>query len=190
MLMRSFAEIMKDSPSVGDVHIAQTGTNRRRRRGQIPISMIGEAAASIGKRGPDDAFAVQFSVPITKINDELRTVYGWASINSEGGQIVTDLQGDRIDDAEIVKAAHEFMTASRHGGALHAQGTDGRAHKMGDIVESIVMTADIQKALGIDLGKTGWFVGYRVDDDDAWALVKSNVLRAFSIGGRAKRIPV
>jgi hypothetical protein len=188
MTARSFDQIIKDSPSVGDVHIANTGGKRR--RGQLPIAMIGQAAKTpIDKSGGD--VTVHFTVPILKINDELRTVYGWASVNTEGGAVVTDHQGDRIDDGEIIKAAHEFMANSRTGGLLHARTASGAAHRGGGIVESIVMTPDVQKALGIDLGKTGWFVGYRVEDDDAWELVKQQppVLKAFSIAGRARRIP-
>jgi hypothetical protein len=188
MAMRSFAEIIKDSPAVGDVHIASTGSRRRRSRGQFPVSMIGDVPMPLAK----DEQAIKFSVPITKINEELRTVYGWASVNTEKGTIVTDHQDDQVEDAEIIKAAHDFMTNSRHGGLLHARTDAGHAHRGGDIVESLVMTPDVQKALGIDIGKTGWFIGYRVDDDDAWALVKCKppVLKAFSIGGRARRVPV
>jgi hypothetical protein len=183
--MRSFSEIIKDSPSVGDVHIASTG---RKRRGQMNVSMIGNAAQTAAKAAEA---SVSFYVPISKINEELRTVYGWASINTEGGALVTDHQDDQVDDAEIIKAAHDFMTNSRHGGLLHARTALGGAHRGGSIVESLVLTPDVQKALGIDLGKTGWFVGYRVDDPDAWELVKSKppILKAFSIGGRARRVP-
>lgn len=186
--MQSFSDIVKDSPTVSDVHTtASLGSSRQRRRNQMPISVfdthkLPSAAAT------NNSFV--FSVPISKVNDELRTVYGWASINTEKGALVTDHQDDQVEDAEIVKAAHDFMTNSRTGGLLHARTDEGDAHRGGDIVESLVMTPDVQKALGIDLGKTGWFIGYRVDDPDAWALVKSGALKAFSIGGKARRVPV
>lgn len=183
--MRTFAQIMKDSPTVGDVHVSSTARGRKRRRklrSQFPISMVGDVSKTDAE--------ISFHVPISKVNDELRTVYGWASVNTEKGALVTDSQHDQVDDAEIIKAAHDFMTNSRTGGLLHARDGAGAAHRGGDIVESLVLTPDVQKALGVDLGKTGWFIGYRVDDDDAWALVKSGVLKAFSIGGRAVRVPV
>lgn len=176
--MQSFADIIKDSPSVGDVHVSSTmGQSRRRRRGQLPIVQYTQTV------GKSDS-TVTFYVPILKVNDELKTVYGWASVNTVGGQLVTDHQHDQVSDAEIIKAAHEFITSSRVGGVLHAPGFQG-----GDVVESMVLTPDVQKALGIDLGQTGWFIGYRVDDPDAWTLVKSGVLKAFSIGGKAIRVP-
>lgn len=191
MTARSFEQIIKDSPSVGDVHIANTGGNgTRRRRGQVPVSMIGQAArtAPVGKSGGD--IAINITVPISKIDSELCVVYGWATVNKEAGKLVTDHQGDQVGDAELLKAAHDFITTSRAGGGLHAYDVLGKAHRVGDIVESIVLTADVQKALGIDIGKSGWFVGYKVNDPDAWSLVKDGTLKAFSIGGRAKRVPL
>lgn len=138
----------------------------------------------------EDDIDLRFDVPISKVNDELRTVYGFASVSTIKGALLTDTQDDQVDDAEIIKAAHHFMAQSRKGGLLHALDDRGQPHQGGQIVESLVFTPDIQKALGIDLGLTGWFIGYRVDDDDAWALVKSGDLSAFSIGGRAARVPV
>jgi hypothetical protein len=188
--MRSFADIIKDSPSVGDVHIAST--SRRRRRRSVPIALIGDTATKVPSETTskaDDA-TLSFYVPISKVNDELRTVYGWATVNSEGGRLVTDHQDDQVEDAEMTKAAHDFVAQSREGGVLHALRADGTPHSGGDVVESIVLTADVQKALGVDLGKTGWFIGYRVNDPDAWDLVKRGVLKGFSIGGKARRVPV
>ena len=46
---------------------------------------------------------------------------------------------------------------------------------------------DVQKALGIDLGKVGWFGAMRFRDDEVWAAVKSGKFRAFSIGGTGVR---
>lgn len=180
--MRSFAEIIKDSPGVGDVHVS-SASRRRRRRAQAAIPPTTD---DVGKSDRD----IRFDVPISKINDELRTVYGFASVNTVKGALLTDTQDDQISDSEIIKAAHEFMANSRTGGLLHARKSDGNPISAGQIVESLVLVPDIQKALGIDLGCTGWFVGYRVDDEDVWALVKSGKLAAFSIGGRAARIPV
>ena len=55
----------------------------------------------------------------------------------------------------------------------------------GGIVASIVFTEDLQKQLGIDLGKVGWFGTYKVTDDEVWEKVKSGDLPMFSIGGKA-----
>jgi hypothetical protein len=195
-MMLTFFQVIKDQmPAVGDVHVPtalgnasrqRDGRRRLRRKfnpGDPPLAMLKNDDA-------EETCAFSITVPILKYNDELSTVYGWASVNSEGGEIVTDHQDDQVVDAEIVKAAHDFITSSRTGGVLHARQDDGSPYRGGDIVESVVMTPDVQKALGIDLGRTGWFIGYRVDDADVRALVKSGALKAFSIGGRARRVPV
>lgn len=178
--MRSFIDVLKDNPGVSDVHVASTGAGaRRRRRARRPALQLSDSKSDI-----------RLHMPILKTNDALQTVYGWASVIHKDGQIVTDHQDDRIEEAEMVKAAHDFVTTSRHGGLLHAMTPDGQPHKGGEIVESLVLTPDVQKALGIDLGQSGWFVGYHVADPDAWTLVKAGTLKAFSIGGRARRVPV
>ena len=51
----------------------------------------------------------------------------------------------------------------------------------------MVFTRQKQEALGIDLGKVGWFVGFKVDDADVWAKIKSGERPMFSIAGKAKR---
>lgn len=177
-----FNDILKDSPSVADVHVSATGQGKRKRQ-RLPLVVMTAAAPA----KPTTKFRID--VPIVKRDDELRTVYGWASVIAESGNVVTDHQGDRIGETELVKAAHEFVAASRHGGLLHAADDQGAAFKGGEVVESLVLTPDVQKALGVDLGKVGWFIGYRVADPDAWDLVKAGTLRSFSIGGAARREP-
>ncbi len=113
-------------------------------------------------------------------------VYGWASIIEKNGEVVTDHQGDRISADELEKAAHDFVKNSRQGGVLH----DEYGHKIGHIVESVVFSKELQKALGIDLGKVGWMIGYQIEDPRVKTLVKSGLLKSFSIGGRGKREPV
>ena len=62
----------------------------------------------------------------------------------------------------------------------------GEMHRrvgIGDgLVECMMITKDKQEALGIDLGKEGLWVGFKVDAE-AFAKVKSGKLRAFSLGG-------
>ena len=126
----------------------------------------------------------EVTAEICKTDDSLRTVWGWASIANEGGQPVIDLQGDIISAHELVKAAHEFMENSRDAGEMH------RKFGIGTVVESMVLTSELQKSLGIDLGREGWLIGMKVHDDDVWAKVKSGDYAAFSIGGAGVRTPV
>lgn len=113
-------------------------------------------------------------------------VWGWASVIEKDGQPIVDHQGDRISEDELTSAAHNYIAKSRQGGVLH----DKFGQEIGQIVESVVMTKALQKALGIDLGKVGWLIGYKVVSPQVKLLVKSGMLKSFSIGGRGKRVPV
>lgn len=123
---------------------------------------------------------VNFSHEITKVNEELGVIYGWASVTTVEGELVVDSHGDTIDTIEIVKAAHEFVSEARAAKIMH------KGEDVGEIVESLVFSEDIQKALGIDLGFEGWFIGMRVPDVDIRKQVMNGELPMFSIGGMAE----
>jgi hypothetical protein len=140
---------------------------------------------------PDRGTPTQFraSIPIRKIDEEQRLVFGFASIVEQGGQEVIDLDGETIAIAEIEKAAYEFLERSREAGRMH----ESLGH--GHVVESFVITAEKAEALrggGVlkgDFDAAGWWIGFRVTDDDTWEEVKKGRLPMFSIGGAAERIP-
>ncbi len=113
---------------------------------------------------------------ITK-QEELQVVWGWASVIKEDGKVVVDSQDDVISEVSLLKAAHEFVTDFRQGKVMH------HGRKVATLVESVVFTDDLQKALGIDLKKIGWLIAMKVLDEDVWKLVKNGTLQAFSIGG-------
>ena len=118
---------------------------------------------------------------ILKADNEQRLVYGWASVITEDGLPVVDTQGDVIKAATLVKAATEFMLSARVTKEMHDGG------KIGEFVHSFPITKELCDALGIQCNKEGWIVACKVYDDSVWAKVKSGELKAFSIGGRAKR---
>ena len=128
-------------------------------------------------------------VRIAKVDDGLQVVWGYASVIEEQGKPVIDAQGDLIESDELVKAAHDFVSSSRTGGLMHIKDQSGKAIQVGEVVESIVLTKDLQSALGIDLGRVGWFVGMHVPDPAIWSRIKSGELQAFSIGGSGLRTP-
>lgn len=168
MTARLFNDIRKDADT-GDVHVSTALGNDKGK-----------------KKKPKDDIAKydwSISVPVAKLDEEQRCVYGWASVISEGGQVVTDLQGDQIEVGDLVKAAHDFMLASREGGDMH------EVVGIGKVVESMVLTPAIQQTLGIDLKKIGWLIGMKISDDGVWARAKSGELAAFSIGGSGARVP-
>lgn len=123
-----------------------------------------------------------FSHDVRKIDEEMRMVYGWASVIEENGSPVVDHQGDLILSSDLVAAAHAFISSSRAAKAMH------KGEAVGEFVESLVFTLEVQKALGINLGKVGWWVGLKINNDKIWAAVKDGRLKMLSIGGKGNRI--
>lgn len=118
---------------------------------------------------------------ILKVDEEQRIIYGWASVSTEKGEPVVDLQGDVIHMSTLEKATNEFMEHVRVGKTMHV------GDQTGMIIHSMPLSNEIAKALGIQSDLEGWIVGYKVYDDEVWKMVKSGELRAFSIGGRAMK---
>lgn len=125
---------------------------------------------------------VSLTASIAKVDDEQHLVFGWASVATENGIPVIDRQGDTITDSEMEKGAYDFVLNARVAGEMHQKEV-----RVGKLVESIVFTKEKQQALGIDLGKTGWWVGFKVDSDAVWKSIKSGKYAAFSIHGRGLR---
>lgn len=121
---------------------------------------------------------------ITKVDEEQRVAAGWASVIEVAGEPVVDSQGDVITEDTLVKMARRFVSETRKAKAMHKGG------QVGEIVESLVMTKAVQNAMGINLGKVGWWIAVKVNSDKIWQKVKSGELRAFSIGGRGRRTEV
>ena len=123
---------------------------------------------------------------ILKLDDDRRILYGYASVITEKGQPVIDLQGDVIEADELHNAVDEFMKSVRTAKLNHED-----AHgSIGTVIHSLVLTKDIAAALGIDTGgREGWIVGLHVQDDALWKSIKSGKsgLGAFSIGATAIR---
>ena len=135
---------------------------------------------------------MKLSTTILKLEDEQRIAYGWGLVNIEDGKPVVDSQGDIVSTAVLQKAVHEFIAESREGNVMHdVDEDDPRYGKVvAKMVDSVVMTPELQKALGIDLKKVGWLVGMKVDDDQTWQELKDGKLAMFSIEGEGQRIPV
>lgn len=120
---------------------------------------------------------------IVKTDVEERMIWGWGSVITVKGVPVVDRQNDIIELSELKQAVYHFMDNSRTGGEMH------KLMDIGVVVESMVFSDELQKAMGINLGKEGWFVGVRVDNDTTWERVKKGELRSFSLGGSAERVP-
>lgn len=126
---------------------------------------------------------------IFKTDDDKRLVFGWASvsINLDGEQL-EDRQRDMIDPEDLEEAAYEYVLNFRDTGEEHIP----TMRKKGKLVESCVFTEEKQKAMGIPPGTVpvAWWIGFKIEDDDAWERVKNGTYRMFSIEGKANREPV
>jgi len=142
-------------------------------------TMFEDALAQLGKRD-GDAWSLPFKV--TKADADQQLIFGWASTSEIGGQLVVDKQDDAIDPLDLEKAAYNFVLYARKHGDMHDNVGTGR------LVESMMFTREKQDILGIDLGKTAWWVGFKVDDPATWAAHKRGELPEFSIGGTGRRV--
>lgn len=123
---------------------------------------------------------------ITKTEPDKMLVFGWANvaIRKDGTQ-VEDLQGDVIDPEELEKAAYDHVLRFRSTGERH----DPNLRSKGRLIESCVFTKEKQAAMGIPPGilDEAWWVGYKIDDPEAWAKIKSGAYQMFSVEGKGKR---
>lgn len=126
---------------------------------------------------------------IAKMDDDKRLVFGWASISfTADGEQLEDLQHDIIDPEDLEEAVYEYVLNFRDTGEEHRP----NLRKKGKLVESCVFTLEKQKAMGLPEGilPVGWWIGFKIEDDEAWEKVKNGTYRMFSIEGRAQRVPV
>lgn len=131
---------------------------------------------------------VRWDGDISKVDEDKRQVFGWASVVELGGEPVVDLQGDYISIEEVEKSAYEYIQKSRKGGDMHLRDEWNEPKHSSDMIESFVVTPEKKKALGLPEDMpTGWWVGYQVNDPDLWAKVKSGERTGFSIHGRGVR---
>ena len=126
---------------------------------------------------------------VYKADEDKRLVFGWASIAiTVDGTELEDRQHDMIDPEDLEDAAYEYVLNFRDTGEEHLPGY----RKKGKLVESCVLTKEKQKAMGIPEGilPVGWWIGFKIDDEDTWQRVKNGTYKMFSIEGKAQREPV
>lgn len=126
---------------------------------------------------------------IVKSGDDKRLVFGWASISiTADGEQLEDLQHDIISPEDLEEAVYEYVLNFRDTGEEHRP----NLRKKGKLVESCVFTPEKQRAMGLPEGilPVGWWIGFKIEDDEAWEKVKNGTYKMFSIEGRANRVPV
>lgn len=120
---------------------------------------------------------------IIKLDSERRIAWGWASVSTLKGELVTDLQGDVIMPDEMEKMADRFMMSARTAKAMH------EGEGIGEVIHSLPLTSELAKALGLETDREGWIIGMKIHDDAVWQAFKDGRLKGFSIGGKGKRTP-
>lgn len=97
--------------------------------------------------------------PISKVDEESRMVYGYASTDTK------DSQGDIVKLDAIEAALPDYM-------------------RFGNIREMHTMSA-VGVAKSAEVDDKGLYLGAKVVDEAAWIKVKEGVYKGFSIGGKA-----
>lgn len=126
---------------------------------------------------------------IYKKDDDKRLVFGWASVAIKAnGEQVVDLQNDVIDPEDLEEAVYEYVLNFRDSGEEH----NPDLRKKGKLVESVVFTKEKLRAMGIPEGTVplGWWIGFKIHDDDAWDKVKKGQYNMFSIEGTGTRTEI
>jgi hypothetical protein len=156
-----------------------------------------ELLAPIGKA--DDSYDVTWSGEFSKRDDEKRQVFGWANVSEIDGQPVLDRQGDFVPVDEMEKSAYDYVINSRKGGDMHKRVKKGLTTNFGDeplhtsdLIESMIVTPEKLQKMGVpaEVSKSvpvGWWVGFQVNDEEQWQMVKNGERTGFSIHGRGKR---
>lgn len=111
-------------------------------------------------------------------------VRGWANVTSIEGNPVVDFEGDIIPIEILRDAVHRFIASERISLVTH------NGKKVGEIVESVIIDDYFANAVGMSDKRRGWWVGMAVYDETVKADVVKGKLRAFSIGGKALRVPI
>lgn len=122
---------------------------------------------------------------IRKTDDERMLAFGYASVAVKSdGETVVDSQDDIIEPGTLETAAYDYVMNSRDGAVMHQKRGIAR------LVESFLVTPEKLQKMGLaaDALPQGWWVGFKVDDPAVWKRVKNGELRAFSIGGTARRV--
>jgi cation transport regulator len=178
--------VKKAGPSSSDVHVDRPMGGRKNpkhpmtddddedQEHEADEEKAGKAAPAETAEGLK---ATSFAVEVKKLDEDRNLVFGWLSVIEENGEAVVDLQGHVIEESTMEDAAYDMVINGCDAGEMHERIGIGLG-----LIECMAFTKAKQEVLGIDLGKVGLWLGFKVDDE-AFAKVKSGELRAFSLGG-------
>jgi hypothetical protein len=127
---------------------------------------------------------------ISKLDDDKRQVFGWASVTDVDGKPVVDRQSDWLASDELERAVYKYVLGSRVGGTMHGRDVGKAGPKQtSQLIESLVITPEKLSKMGLPENAlpTGWWAGFQVNDESTWQDVKKGRLKSFSIHGTGKR---
>ena len=130
----------------------------------------------------EDTMEWQRDIQVIKLEHEQRVVRG-VVLEPD----VVDAQDDIMTSGEIEKAAHGFMVEVQRGNG--AIGVDHEKQADAVVVESFLAPVEFSEG-DQTIRKGSWVLAVKVFDDELWQSVKSGDRTAFSIHGRAERVPV
>lgn len=144
-----------------------------------PEGLVEQIVAALIRTAAELDVSKRFDV--LKADEEQRIVWGWASVSTVKGELMTDTQGDVIEPGEMVKMANAYMNTARAGKVMHF------GEPVAKMLHSFPLTKELGDLLGVSSDREGWIVGMKIEDDTIWKMVKQGTFTGFSIGGRAKK---
>jgi len=145
----------------------------------------------VGSMQFDDTYLLRMiykaEYQVTKIEESLGLVFGWAIICKIDGEEYFDRQNDHIPEDEMLRASTEFMLGDRVNGDMHLEDENGDIVKAGRIAFAWPMTEDVAKAFNIDSSQTGMMIAAKIDDQEVLEKFENGTYTGFSIGGKAIR---
>ncbi|MFM7857155.1 MAG: XkdF-like putative serine protease domain-containing protein, partial [Flammeovirgaceae bacterium] len=127
-----------------------------------------------------DNFTIELQTTLSKAKQK---VYGWGNVATVNGQPVIDQKGNHIPIAVLDKAVKGFMLS---GGRVNFNHESMDAPQRGVVSQSVVLSAEMAQALGVQTDREGWLVEIDVTDADAWQVVESGLIKGLSLGGSSK----
>lgn len=142
--------------------------------------------------------SLTFTGEISKLDEDKHQVFGWCTVTHLDNEPVIDRQGDYVPIEEIEKSAYVYVLESRKGGDMHSRVRKGLSTEWdqpkhtADLIESVVFTPEKLEKMGMvsTSGQLGWWVGFKVNDEEQWQLFKSGERTGFSIHGSGSRSDV
>ena len=143
--------------------------------GEATLFQVLDKGKGIEKDDVDETYEIK---AIEK-NDEEQFILGRVMIPDK-----IDTDGEVINKEETEKAAHRFLRNNHTIGLTHQYYSPGTY-----LVENYIAPVDFEKN-GKKVAQGSWIAGVQTENDKIWEAIKERKLRAFSIGGWAKKRPI